>query len=114
MVAKSGSKLKEHVGPGASAIGASSEAGKVSITGAKTTMARLAEYLAAQAGRPVVDNTGLKGEYDFRVEWSTDDTDTSGPSVFAAFDEQLGLRLDATKGPIEMIVVDRVEKASAN
>jgi uncharacterized protein (TIGR03435 family) len=60
-VAKSGSKLKEHGGPGASAVRASSGDGKVSITGVKATMARLAEYVAAQAGRPVVDNTGLRG-----------------------------------------------------
>jgi bla regulator protein BlaR1 len=111
---KDGPKLKEHLGSGAGGIGASSESGKVTITGVKMTMARLAEYLAGQAGHPVVDNTGLKGEYDFRVEWSTYDSDSSGPSVFAALDEQLGLKLNAVKGPIEMIVVDHAEKASAN
>jgi uncharacterized protein (TIGR03435 family) len=65
LVAKSGSKLKKHFGAGASGISASSATGKVSIKGAKTTMSRLAEYLAGQAGRQVVDNTALEGEYDF-------------------------------------------------
>ena len=114
VVSKSGRKVKEHVGAAASGISASSGTGKVTIAGVKTTMARLAEYLASQAGRPVVDNTGLKGEYDFQLEWSTEDADSSGPSVFAALDEQLGLKLSAAKGPIEVIVVDRAEKASAN
>jgi uncharacterized protein (TIGR03435 family) len=78
-------------------------------------MARLAEYLSGQAGRPVIDNTGLKGEYDFRVQWGTEETaDASEPSIFAALQEQLGLKLNATKGPIEIIVIDSAEKASAN
>ena len=85
VVAKGGPKLlKQHLGAGASGIGASSGAGQVSITGTKTTMSRLAEYLGGQAGHPVVDNTGLQGGYDFRIEWSTDDRDQSGPSVFGA------------------------------
>ncbi len=113
-VAKHGSKLKEHIGGGISGISASSGNGQVSITGQKTTMARLAEYLAGRVDRPVVDNTGINGEYDFQVQWSTDNTDSSGPSVFAALDEQLGLRLDAARGPIDIVVVDRAEKASAN
>jgi uncharacterized protein (TIGR03435 family) len=78
-------------------------------------MTRLAEYLSSQAERPVIDNTGLKGEYDFRVEWATDEKPGSlRPSVFAALQEQLGLKLNATKGTIETIVVDRAERASAN
>lgn len=114
VVAKNGSKLKEHSGGGNSGIGASSSSKRAEIAGTKTTMARLAEYLSAQAGRPVIDNTGLKGEFDFRVEWSTDDTGASGPSIFTALQEQLGLKLNATKGPLEKIVIDGAEKASSN
>jgi uncharacterized protein (TIGR03435 family) len=115
VVAKNGPKFKEHVGAGSSGIGASSDSGKTVITGTKTTSARLAEYLSGQAGRPIIDNTGLMGEYDFRVEWATDEVSaSSGPSIFTALQEQLGLKLEATRGPIEMIVVDRAEKASAN
>jgi uncharacterized protein (TIGR03435 family) len=114
VVAKRGHKLKEHLGRGPSGIGASSEAGKVSIKGAKTTMSRLAEYLAGQAGRQVVDNTGLQGEYDFTVTWSTNDSDPSGSSVFAAIEEQLGLKLVSARGAVEMIVVDRAARAAGN
>jgi len=113
VIAKNGPKLKEHVGSGAFAISASSGNGSVSITGVKATMSRLAEYLAGRAGRPVIDNTGLPREYDFTVQWSAE-TDSSGLSPFAALEEQLGLKLNAAKGPVEIIVVDRAEKASVN
>jgi len=79
------------------------------------TMTRLAEYLAGQAGRPVADNTGLKGQYDFRVEWATEETPgVEAPSIFTALQEQLGLALSAATGSIDTIVVDHAEKASAN
>jgi uncharacterized protein (TIGR03435 family) len=114
-IAKNGPKLTEHSGEGASGISASSGSGKAVITGTKATMARLAEYLSGQAGRPVIDNTGLKGEYDFRLEWSTEEASgSSEPSIFAALQEQLGLKLAAAKGLIEMIVIDGAERASAN
>jgi uncharacterized protein (TIGR03435 family) len=81
----------------------------------KVTMSRLAEYLSGQADRPVIDRTGLTGDYDFVVEWATDEVPgSSAPSIFTALQEQVGLRLEATKGPIEKIVVDRAVKASAN
>ncbi|HKE27027.1 MAG TPA: TIGR03435 family protein [Bryobacteraceae bacterium] len=115
VVAKGGAKFKEHAGEGRSAISSSTGSGKAAIEGRKTTMVRLVEYLSAQAGRLVVDNTGLHGEYDFRVEWTTDEArDAPGPSIFTALQEQLGLKLDATKGPIDFIVIDQAEKASAN
>jgi uncharacterized protein (TIGR03435 family) len=114
-IAKNGPKFKEHSGSGRPGIGASTDAGKAEITGTNIGMRMLAEYLSQQAGRPVIDNTGLQGQYDFRVEWATDQArDSSGPSVFAALQEQLGLRLEATLGPIETIVVDRAEKPTEN
>jgi uncharacterized protein (TIGR03435 family) len=115
VVAKDGQRFKEHSGPGKAGIGLSTDSGKATIIGTKTTTTRLAEYLSGQAGRPVIDNTGLKGEYDFRVEWAMEETPGSlAPSVFTALQEQLGLKLNATKGAIEMIVVDRAERPSAN
>jgi uncharacterized protein (TIGR03435 family) len=113
VVAKNGPKLKDSSSAGSPGISGSSGSGNASITGMRMTMARLAEYLSGQTGRPTLDNTGLKGVYDFRVEWATSDA-SSGPSVFTALEEQLGLRVEATKGPIETIVVDRAEKPSAN
>ena len=115
VMAKNGPRFKEHSGPGQAGINVSSDSGMAAITGTKTTMTRLAEYLSSQAERPVIDNTGLQGEYDFRVEWATDEKPGSPrPSIFTALQEQLGLKLNATKGTIEMIVVDRAERASTN
>ena len=62
--------------------------------------------------RPVIDTTGLKGRYDFTLEWAQRDPDT-GPSLFTALQEQLGLRLVAQKGPVEVLVIDHVEKVPA-
>ena len=65
--------------------------------------------------RPVKDQTGLPGEFAFTLEWSpTLGEPSDQPSLFAAVQDQLGLRLESTKGPIEMFVVDHVEKPSEN
>jgi uncharacterized protein (TIGR03435 family) len=115
VVARNGPRLKEHSGEGSPGISASTGSGQTAITGTKVTMAGLAEYLNGQADRPVIDNTGLRGECDFRVVWATDDaTGSPGPTLFTADREQLGLTLDATKGPIEIIVIDGVERPLAN
>ena len=75
------------------------------------------------AGRPVVDKTGLIGQYDFTLHWASFDpgpaaapTDPGeqGPSLFTALEEQLGLKLKSEKEQIEVIVVDSVEKPSEN
>jgi uncharacterized protein (TIGR03435 family) len=75
--------------------------------------------------RPVVDKTGLKGRFDFDLEWAPDETQFGGevpvapgdaPSapLFSAIQQELGLKLEATKGPVEALVVDNVERPSAN
>ena len=97
----------------------------------RETMEQLADRLSAQLSRPVVDRTGLKDVYDFALTWAMesaggiprtgpppDQIDMhSGPilsdpglSIFTALPAQLGLRLEAGRGPIEMLVVDKVEK----
>jgi uncharacterized protein (TIGR03435 family) len=98
----------------------------VSLPGRNATMAQLGSALQrAVADRPVVDKTGLAGKYDFDVEWTADETQFGGqirgtpaqptsPGLFAAMQEQLGLRLEATKGPVDTLVIDRVERPSAN
>jgi uncharacterized protein (TIGR03435 family) len=86
--------------------------------------------LSQQLGRPVVDKTGLKGLYDIKLQWSPElglgfvksggpdpdppPADTSGPSIFTAVQEQLGLRLDSAKGPVEILVIDSVQKPTEN
>jgi uncharacterized protein (TIGR03435 family) len=77
-------------------------------------MALFAGELYNQVRRPVLDRTGIQGEFDFRVDYATDDNPETGPSIFAAMQEQLGLRLEATKGPLETLVVDHAEKPSGN
>ena len=64
--------------------------------------------------RTVVDNTGLNGEFGVKLEWSDGLADSSGPSLFTALQEQLGLRLESTKAPVEVIVIDQIEKPSEN
>jgi uncharacterized protein (TIGR03435 family) len=70
------------------------------------------------AGRPVIDKTNLKGLYDFRLQFTPErlpgNPDVSGPSIFTAIQEQLGLRLESTKGPVEVLVIDHVERPSEN
>jgi uncharacterized protein (TIGR03435 family) len=77
------------------------------------TMTKLASYLSGVAGRPVVDRTGLAGTYGIELEFSTREGDDR-PSIFTALQEQLGLRLDAGKAGIEMLVIDHIERPSGN
>jgi uncharacterized protein (TIGR03435 family) len=78
-------------------------------------MEGLADYLGRQLNQPVVDKTGLKGTFDFTLEWAKDDTgEASAPLIFTALQEQLGLRLKERKFPMEVIVVDSVDKPSEN
>jgi uncharacterized protein (TIGR03435 family) len=100
----------------------------VRLPGRSATMAELASVLQRAAlDRPVVDKTGLSGRYDFDLEWTPDETQFGGalgrspnadeapkPGLFAAIQQQLGLRLEATKGPVEALVIDRAERPTEN
>jgi uncharacterized protein (TIGR03435 family) len=71
-------------------------------------------------GAPVVDHTGLSGRYDFHLDWTPDSgpcaapADGDGPSIFTALQEKLGLKLESTRSPVEMIFIDYAEKADDN
>lgn len=85
----------------------------------KISMKQFAEMnLSMRLNRTVIDKTGLTGEYDFEVKYLDDrgatSTDASGPDFLTALREQLGLRLEPQKGPVEVLVVDKAEKASEN
>ena len=92
------------------------------ISGFMASMSQLAVALSdmklngsAILDRPVLDRTGLTGAYDFTLEWTPDGVaDPSGPSIFTAVQEQLGLKLDAAKAAVEFILIDRVAKPSEN
>jgi uncharacterized protein (TIGR03435 family) len=89
-------------------------------------MAELASVLQRAAlDNPVLDRTGLSARYDFDLEFTPDETlfggalgkgadDSAAPGLFAAIQQQLGLRVEATKGPVEVLVIDHVERPSAN
>jgi uncharacterized protein (TIGR03435 family) len=77
----------------------------------------LVNLVQSYAGRPVQDKTGLKGLYDFQLQFVPDTLSAgtdSGPSLFTALEEQLGLKLEPGRGPVEVLVVDRIQKPSEN
>jgi len=99
--------------------------GRIRSGARNVTMDFLANYLSGEGtfGRPVVDATGLTGAYDFAIEWApqgrpppgSDFTpDLSGPTFEQAIGDQLGLKLESRKQSMDVIVVDRVERPSAN
>lgn len=74
------------------------------------TIPDFAQTLSAMVTRIVIDKTGLAGAFDIDLTWSRDQTtDTTQPSIFTAVQEQLGLKLDASRGPVDVLVIDRVE-----
>jgi uncharacterized protein (TIGR03435 family) len=81
------------------------------IVGTGTTISELMRRLAPVLGRPVVDRTGISGSFDLELHWSPEPiADASGPSIFTAVQEQLGLKLDSQRAPVDVLVVDRVER----
>jgi uncharacterized protein (TIGR03435 family) len=133
LVGDHGPKLKESVAaaPPESAPDAEatpSRGGLFAVPGTITSkggsMAQLAFVLTGALHSPVTDRTGLTGAYDFTLKYSPDDlrppdgsgtpSDSSGPSVFTAVREQLGLKLQRGKGSMETIVIDFIEKPSEN
>lgn len=80
----------------------------------RRSMNQLAQYLAGVVGRPVADRTGMAGNFDLRLSFAPDLRNSDQPSIFAALQEQLGLRLDASRGPVETIVIERASLPDAN
>jgi len=122
VLAKNGAKLKENplgVGPGSSAGGN----GRGEFTARQVPIGALAPFLSNQLGRMVVDRTELKGVYDFTLTFTPEPAtvastsapgDSDVPSVFEALQEQLGLKLEPIRGPVETLVIDHAEKPDAN
>ena len=94
--------------------------GNISVGG--STLAQFANSIGMFVGRIVQDKTGLTGPYDFSLTWTPDQMpqrppgapelpiDPNGPSIFTAVQEQLGLKLESQRGPVEMLVIERIEK----
>ena len=110
--------------------------GQMQMSSGGMTMTQLAQMLSQTLGRTVLDQTGLTGQYDVKLSW-TPDIGSGGPlgfsggfppgmsvpvpgapippdtaSIFTAVQEQLGLKIDSTKGPVEVLVIDKIEKPS--
>jgi uncharacterized protein (TIGR03435 family) len=112
--------------------------GKVTVTSGQ--IQTFMQILSQQLGRTIVDKTGLTGSYDFTLQWTPDNgpggppppgaatgpagpagalpspqlPDPSGASIFTAIQEQLGLKLEPTKAPVDVIVIDHIEKPTEN
>ena len=75
-------------------------------------MADLVRELASILDRPVFDKTGFTGEFDLDLSYAPDNP--SFPNIFAAMEQQLGLKLEPAKAPVEVLVVDQAERPAAN
>ncbi len=132
-VAKSGSKLKEDKDSGCARVNAGDLAPEIKspvcgmfgilpggLEGMKVTMTGLAGALTnvSEIGRPVIDKTGITQTFDVHIRWTPSGpgaaADNSGPSIFTALQEQLGLKLESQKGTDDVFVIDRAERPTEN
>lgn len=124
VLAKSGAKLTA----AKDATGTSVSTRNGHMTAKGITMADMVKSLTRlqELGRIVIDKTGLNGRYDLTLEWTPENNSaptpgsasqipsSSGPSIFTAIQEQLGLKLESVKGPVSTLVVDHIEPPSEN
>jgi uncharacterized protein (TIGR03435 family) len=128
-VAKGGPKLKAHVEtppddkprsfgskadrdgyPVVPQEGAGESYGRARIKDPDAGLDTIANWLSLQLRSPVNDDTRLTGKYDFDLFWNTSDADDSGPDLVTAVQQQLGLKLERRKVPVDVVVVDHAEK----
>lgn len=107
-----------HNDPAVSGIAPKVEYREGSLRATSVFMLMLVSCVEENVDRPVVDLTGLTGRYDFTLRWTPEDKPTTAPdappTLFTALHEQLGLRLHANKGPVEVLVVDHIDQPDAN
>jgi uncharacterized protein (TIGR03435 family) len=89
--------------------------GAGNISGSDAPVSELVDYFSKQLNRPLVDQTGLSGRYDFNLEWAPDAvTGIPGPSLLTALEQQLGLKLAEHTASVQFLVIDNVAKPSEN
>jgi bla regulator protein BlaR1 len=98
--------------------------GNNNLTATSTRMDIFTDLLATVLKRRVIDKTGFAGNFDVSLRWTPDQVpvgnpaapsaDTGGPSIFTAIQEQLGLKLESDKGPVDVLVIDNLERPSEN
>ena len=127
VLAKGGPRFHEHrpatpAGETPSAQG-QFKVGNGELTGSDASVFLLLSFLAETLERTVIDRTGLTGRYDYHLTWTPDNAtpdnatpanDHAAPSLFTALQEELGLRLNPGKGPVETLVVDHIERPQEN
>jgi len=119
VAAKKGPKLQETKNPGDTWT----SSGGGNFSGTSLTLNEFAEALtqglSRELGRVVIDKTGIQGRYDLALKWTPDiDADgsasNSGPAIFTAIQEQLGLKLESAKGPVKVLIIDHLEMPTEN
>jgi uncharacterized protein (TIGR03435 family) len=98
------------------------QGGQVSIEGFAASVDNFAESLSRMLGRKVINGTGLRGNYSFKIAFvneaqtvsDSDAVNSSGPSIFAVLQEQLGLRLKKDRGPVDTIAITHIERPDPN
>jgi len=112
-VANGGTKMKLSANPNPPR----GRMGRGNIEGTGWSVSNLIKFLSQTLDRPIVDKTNLKGLYDITLQWSPElgpAASPDQPGVFTAIQEQLGLKLQAIKGPVEVFVIDSVLKPTEN
>jgi uncharacterized protein (TIGR03435 family) len=99
-------------------------ASRRSMVAASKSIAEVTAALQSVTGRPVIDRTGLKGQFDLELRWTPTADSASpapgappaddGPSIFTALQEQLGLKLESARGSADVLIVDAVKRPDAN
>jgi len=108
VAAKNGPKLQAASAGAPGGLTARGGRSGVRVDSQRATMAQLAERLSLDLERPVFDKSGIQGSFAIQLEWSRGEGD--GPSVFTAIQDQLGLRLQPARGPVEVLVIDHAER----
>lgn len=112
---KNGPKLKPKKEDETSGMSTHGGVAHSELVATAATLESLAAYVGNRLGRLVIDKTGLAGEYDFTLEFSSDDKpDNTTPDLVTALRSQLGLRLESQKAPVEILVIDRLQRPTDN
>jgi uncharacterized protein (TIGR03435 family) len=115
LVVSDPAKVAVHTGAGEYAMKVENAGPRVTLRSTRGNIGRLAEILTGFVGNSVSDDTGLTGQYDFSLDWVRDaSVEASGPSLFTALREQIGLRLVAAEKEVPVVVIDGLERPSAN
>jgi len=109
--------------------------GRGNLQAGAANVTNIVQSISSLVGRVIVDKTGLTGLYDVKLQWTPDPAsagiagapglgpggpeapppvDSNGPSIFTALQEQLGLKLDSAKGPVDVLVIDHAERPTEN